>query len=370
MATVDKDFKVKNGLAVTEGGTFGGPVAAADAEHTGHLLTKGQSDTAMALKENLVKTTHTLTSGLQLHSSDASTIYIYDNASSVNVTVPSDTTAEIPIGTRIMFVAKATGNIVFVEDTDVTVQTIKASKSVDETGGAAELIKIGANLWLLADVAQTGPIGPTGPQGIQGIQGIQGVTGPQGEIGPEGDVGPQGQVGPTGAQGETGLTGLVWQDEWSSSTEYEIYDGVSFNGSGYIAIQSGTNQTPSSSPSFWKLLVSKGDTGETGATGSTGATGIDGLSAYEVAVEDGFLGTEQEWLDSLVGPTGATGDSGRYEISATEPENAVEGDAWFDSTNARFYIYYDGYWVEQTSNLIGPTGPAGAYDNSLHPFVI
>jgi hypothetical protein len=370
MATVDKDFKVKNGLTVTEGGTFGGPVAAAPAEHSGQLLTRGQSDAAMALKENLVKTTHTLTQQTQLHSSDAGAIYIYDNTSSITVTVPSDATTTIPVGTRIMFVAQNSGNIVFAEDTDVVIQTIKLSKSIDETGGAAELIKIGANRWLLADVAQTGPVGPTGPQGIQGVQGVQGITGPQGELGPQGNDGLQGPVGPTGPQGATGETGLVWQGEWSSSTEYEIYDGVSYNGSGYIAIQSGTNQTPSSSPSSWKLLVSKGDTGATGATGATGETGIDGLSAYEVAVEDGFLGTEQEWLDSLVGPTGPTGESGRYEISATEPENAVEGDAWFDSTNARFYIYYDEYWVEQTSNLIGPTGPAGAYDNSLHPFVI
>lgn len=370
MATVDKDFKVKNGLAVTEGGTFGGPVAAADAEHTGHLLTKGQSDAAMALKENLVKTTHTLTQQTQLHASDAGAIYIYDSSSSVTVTVPSDTTAIIPVGTRIMFVAQSTGNIVFAEDTDVVIQTIKLTKSIDETGGAGELIKIGANRWLLADVAQTGPIGPTGPQGIQGIQGVQGVTGPTGPQGVEGNVGPQGNVGPTGPQGETGLTGLVWQGEWSSSTEYNLYDGVVFNGSAYIATQTSTNQSPATSPSFWELLAEKGDTGPTGATGETGATGVDGLSAYEVAVAEGYAGTEEQWLNSLVGPTGATGENGRYEISATEPANPVEGDAWFDSTDAKFYIYYDGYWVEQTSNLIGPTGPAGSYENSLHPFVI
>ncbi len=44
--------------------------------------------------------------------------------------------------------------------------------------------------------------------------------------------------------------------------------------------------------------------------------GVDGKSAYEVAQDNGFVGTEQEWLDSLVGETGpgvpdfATGEIG------------------------------------------------------------
>lgn len=32
---------------------------------------------------------------------------------------------------------------------------------------------------------------------------------------------------------------------------------------------------------------------------SGGGTGKDGLSAYEIAVKNGFEGSEQEWLDSL-----------------------------------------------------------------------
>lgn len=42
-----------------------------------------------------------------------------------------------------------------------------------------------------------------------------------------------------------------------------------------------------------------GPAGPTGATGSTGAQGPSGDSAYDVAVANGFVGTEQEWLDSL-----------------------------------------------------------------------
>ncbi|MES5057197.1 hypothetical protein ACOTSX_04075 [Bacillus velezensis] len=46
----------------------------------------------------------------------------------------------------------------------------------------------------------------------------------------------------------------------------------------------------------------KGDTGDTGATGAKGATGAagkDGKSAYELAVQQGFSGTLDEWLASL-----------------------------------------------------------------------
>lgn len=39
--------------------------------------------------------------------------------------------------------------------------------------------------------------------------------------------------------------------------------------------------------------------------------GPQGKSAYQVAVDNGFSGTEQEWLDSLVGPQGPAGADGQ-----------------------------------------------------------
>lgn len=64
--------------------------------------------------------------------------------------------------------------------------------------------------------------------------------------------------------------------------------------------------------------------------GSDGVDGADGSSAYEVAVANGFSGTQQQWLDSLVGvdgadsivpgPKGDTGDQGPSGIiSVTSP---------------------------------------------------
>lgn len=40
--------------------------------------------------------------------------------------------------------------------------------------------------------------------------------------------------------------------------------------------------------------------------GASGGNGADGKSAYEIAVEHGFEGSEQEWLESLKGEDGAT----------------------------------------------------------------
>ena len=40
------------------------------------------------------------------------------------------------------------------------------------------------------------------------------------------------------------------------------------------------------------------------------AKGDPGKSAYEIAVEHGFVGTEEEWLESLKGQTGETGATG------------------------------------------------------------
>lgn len=54
-------------------------------------------------------------------------------------------------------------------------------------------------------------------------------------------------------------------------------------------------------------LLPKGERGPRGPKGDKGDKGDDGLSAYEVAVENGFVGTEQQWLESLKGRDGVGG---------------------------------------------------------------
>ena len=88
---------------------------------------------------------------------------------------------------------------------------------------------------------------------------INGVAGPQGEAGSQGVQGIQGDIGLTGATGPSGANGT--------------------NGS-------------------------NGSAGVQGAQGDTGIQGINGSTAYELWQDAGNIGTEAEFLASLVGPEG------------------------------------------------------------------
>ena len=119
-----------------------------------------------------------------------------------------------------------------------------------------------------------GPQGPPGPTGPQGPIGLTGATGPQGIQGPIGLTGVTGPAGPQGIQGIQGATGP---------------------------------QGP------------QGIAGTNGTGGTQGPVGANGLSAYQVAVANGYTGTEAQWLASLVGAAGAQGNSG------TNGNNGVDG---------------------------------------------
>jgi hypothetical protein len=54
----------------------------------------------------------------------------------------------------------------------------------------------------------------------------------------------------------------------------------------------------------------KGDPGAPGQPGAPGAPGANGESAYQIAQDAGFVGSETEWLASLTGPKGDPGDPG------------------------------------------------------------
>ncbi len=55
-----------------------------------------------------------------------------------------------------------------------------------------------------------------------------------------------------------------------------------------------------------------GMNGTNGTDGINGIDGKDGLSAYEIAVKNGFVGTESEWLDALKGENGSELDLSKY----------------------------------------------------------
>lgn len=85
-----------------------------------------------------------------------------------------------------------------------------------------------------------------------------------------------------------------------------------WNGSTWINV--GTIQGPIG------YTGSRGDVGYTGSTGTQGPigyTGSAGRSAYEIATDNGFSGTEQEWLDSLGEPLTVEPNAGLSITSST-----------------------------------------------------
>jgi len=79
----------------------------------------------------------------------------------------------------------------------------------------------------------------------------------------------------------------------------------------------------------------KSQVAEAVSNGLKGDTGADGLSAYQVAVLNGYKGSQLDWLASLVGETGMKGEKGDpgkdFKIVKTFPSIAdMNGDGFSD----------------------------------------
>lgn len=178
-------------------------------------------------------------------------------------------------------------------------------------------IIVGENVMPLVTIpGSAGPPGPQGPMGtvqwdnltpeqVEQLRGPQGVQGPQG---PQGPAGPQGATGPQGPQGVPGATGAT------------------------------------------------GPQGPQGATGATGAQGPDGRTAYQVAVANGFVGTESAWLASLVGPQGPQGIQGSQGATGAQGATGPQGPA--GPTGATGATGPQG--PTGATGATGPQGPTGA----------
>ena len=66
--------------------------------------------------------------------------------------------------------------------------------------------------------------------------------------------------------------------------------------------------------------------GVQGEQGLPGQDGLDGKSAYQTAIENGFIGTEQEWILSLKGEKGDTGEQGIQGVSGIKGEKGDTGE--------------------------------------------
>lgn len=92
---------------------------------------------------------------------------------------------------------------------------------------------------------------------------------------------------------------------------------IDFTPATYAALPTGLNSTTDVGKVAWvvsnnRIYVWSGTAWPDEADGLmlTGAKGDDGWSAYEVAISNGFVGSESEWLASLKGSRGEDGDDG------------------------------------------------------------
>lgn len=196
-------------------------------------------------------------------------------------------------------------------------------------------------------IGPVGPIGPLGPEGPQGIQGIQGIEGPQGKDGKQGEQGVEGGIGPSGfsinylgtTKYSTLPTPAAQNDAYTVSDRNNnlyVFDGSKYNDAGPIAVVQGQQGIqgidgddgavgPEGPQGIQGLQGSQGNPGldggegKKGDTGDQGDRGADGKSAYEVATENGFTGSEQEWLDSLKGDPGDGSGGGGGVVTEEDP---------------------------------------------------
>ena len=97
---------------------------------------------------------------------------------------------------------------------------------------------------------------------------------------------------------------------------------------GKSAYQIAVEQGYQGSESDWlsSLKGDKGEKGNTGAKGNPGQDGADGKSAYAIAVEHGYEDSEEKWLLSLKGEKGDTGERGEKGDTGLQGERGEKGE--------------------------------------------
>ena len=97
---------------------------------------------------------------------------------------------------------------------------------------------------------------------------------------------------------------------------------------GKSAYQIAVEQGYQGSESDWlsSLKGDKGEKGNTGAKGNPGQDGADGKSAYAIAVEHGYEDSEDKWLLSLKGEKGDAGERGEKGDTGLQGERGERGE--------------------------------------------
>lgn len=136
----------------------------------------------------------------------------------------------------------------------------------------------------------------------------------------------KGQDGVSGADGITphiGDNGNWFIGETDTNKPSQGTNGVNGN--------DGVGVTKSEVNTSGELVItySNGDSTNlgkiVGKDGLDGTNGQNGLSAYEIAKNGGFIGTEEDWLSSLKGAKGEKGEQGIQGVQGEKGQNGKDG---------------------------------------------
>lgn len=154
-------------------------------------------------------------------------------------------------------------------------------------------------------------------------------------------------IGAPGADGADGA-GLNIVDELPSSGDLP---GTGSPGEGYIIAGDLWLWVDGAWLNTGPIRGPQGEPGAAGADGEPGDTGPAGASAYQVAVANGFVGTEAAWLASLQGAPGSDGSDG------APGADGADGPSAYEVAIANGFVGTEAQWLE---SLIGDQGPPGA----------
>jgi hypothetical protein len=258
--------------------------------------------------------------------------------------------------------------------------------------------------------------------GSKGSKGDTGDTGPQG---PQGNVGPQGDIGPKGPQGNPGVgiksitlnadytLTVTFTDDTSYTTENSIrgpegpqgipgtpititnitestesggINIITFSDNSTISIKNGLNGQQGN-PGVSITNVAINENGELVITlsdnttptnlgnikGPKGDTGNPGKSAYQIWLDEGNSGTEQDFINSLKGQEGNTpfiNAEGYWQIGNTITNVKAEGPKGDSITitdvdqatkpgDDSIITFSDGSTLSIYNGPQGPEGPVG-----------
>ena len=102
--------------------------------------------------------------------------------------------------------------------------------------------------------------------------------------------------------------------------------------------------------------------GETSATlhnGANGEKGTDGKSAYQIAVEQGYQGSESDWLSSLKGDKGDKGEKGNTGAKGNPGQDGADGKSAYAIAVEHGYEDSEEKWLLSLKGEKGDTGERG-----------